>query len=155
MTTPDDKATKPVQLQDARVMQRMGLPLNTPVETRTFSKDYSKHWLAMMDAHGKFMTAMFVYCSSDQSPSRWHQVKRKLHMLDQKVIRAIDTLEQLGEAGLGSEQEQHEYALLRMFVVERALPFLSYWNDAIEAVEAGGSLTITASDIPRWTEQQP
>jgi hypothetical protein len=31
------------RLEDARALKRMGVPLNTPIEDRTFSEEYSEH----------------------------------------------------------------------------------------------------------------
>lgn len=42
---------------------------------------------------------------------------------------------------------------LGAFIAERALPFIEFWADAVDVVEAGGTLTITASDIPRWVDE--
>jgi hypothetical protein len=34
---------KITELKDARVLKRMGAPLNTPIEDREFSRDYTEH----------------------------------------------------------------------------------------------------------------
>ena len=39
---------KITNLEDARALQRMGYPLDTPVEYREFSKEYTRHWVALM-----------------------------------------------------------------------------------------------------------
>jgi DNA invertase Pin-like site-specific DNA recombinase len=50
--------TEPTTLENARVFKRMKMPLNTPVENRTFSPEYTRHWVLLMDAHGGFMLAL-------------------------------------------------------------------------------------------------
>jgi hypothetical protein len=36
----------------------------------------------------------------------------------------------------------------------RAIPFVEYWQNAIEAVDAGTPLTIRPGDIPKWTDDE-
>ena len=38
--------------------------------------------------------------------------------------------------------------LLAWFITERAIPFIGFWEDAIDEVETGGSLTIAPGDVP-------
>ena len=52
-----------------------------------------------------------------------------------------------------SEQDANEYVRLGAFIAERALPFIEFWADAVDVVEASGTLTITASDIPRRVDE--
>ena len=144
----------PSRLEDARLLKRAGLPLATPVEHREFSQAYTKQWVALMDAHSAFMAALLEYCNGDQSPARWQQVARRLVALHNATARAVDFVEALN-GRLASGQDQHEYALLLTSIVERALPFIDYWADVIDAVEAGASLAIRPGDIPRWIDEEP
>ena len=153
---------KITRLEDARALKELNAPLNTPVEDRTFSEDYSRHWLALMDAQTEFMLAMHEYShgARAQSPGKWKLVRRKLAALDKAAARCVDFL--VGLSGnvpdgaklvFKTEQDQHEYALLGWFLAERAVPFIGYWREAIDAVEAGSTLTIAPGDIPRWTDE--
>lgn len=79
---------------------------------------------------------------------------------DKAAVRCLDFVAELGgnvpvgaEPVFKSEQDVHEYVLLGAFIAERALPFIEFWADAVDVVEAGGTLTITASDIPRWVDE--
>jgi hypothetical protein len=59
--TMTDNITK---LEHTRVLKQIGWPLDTPVEERAFSLDYSRHWFALMDASDKFMAAVGEYAGS-------------------------------------------------------------------------------------------
>jgi hypothetical protein len=52
-------------------MQRMGMPLDTPVEHRKFSAEYSRHWVALMNAHLKFMRCVFKHSRSPTPMRKW------------------------------------------------------------------------------------
>ena len=87
----------PTRLDDARALKRMNIPLNTPVEHRTFSKAYSKHWFALMNAHTEFMLAMREYCDdADPRPGKWKLVRRRFVALDKAVVRCFDFVAELG-----------------------------------------------------------
>jgi hypothetical protein len=51
-----------------------------------------------------------------------------------------------------SEQDGHECLLLSRFLTERAIPFVEFWEGAIDAVDAGATLTIEPGDIPLWMD---
>ncbi len=36
------------KLEHARAFKQMKMPLNTPVEQRTFSANYTRHWVRLM-----------------------------------------------------------------------------------------------------------
>ena len=61
---------KVTNLEDARAMQRMGMPLDTPVEHRMFSAEYTRYWVKLMNAHLKFMRTMGKY-SKSLTPAMW------------------------------------------------------------------------------------
>ena len=142
---------KPVtRLEHARHLKQAGLPLNTPVEDRTFSAAYSKHWLPLMDAHAAFMRAIGEF-SDTQAPGKLTLAKRRLAALDAATARCVDFMSELDTSD--AEQDMHEAALLQFFITERALPFLEFWENAVAAVDAGTALTINLADIPRWTDE--
>jgi hypothetical protein len=49
-----------------------------------------------------------------------------------------------------NEQDEQEHAILSHFLTERTAPFIQFWRDAIDAVDAGASLAIKPGDIPPW-----
>ena len=108
---------KPVtRLEHARHLKQAGLPLNTPVEDRTFSAAYSKHWLPLMDAHAAFMRAIGEF-SDTQAPGKWTLAKRRLAALDAATARCVDFMSELDTSD--AEQDMHEAALLQFFITER------------------------------------
>jgi hypothetical protein len=110
---------------------------------------------------GSRSPAVREYCDdADPRPGKWKLVRRRFVALDKAVIRCFDFVAELGgkvpvgaEPVFKSEQDAHEYVRLGAFIAERALPFIEFWADAVDVVEASGTLTITASDIPRWVDE--
>jgi hypothetical protein len=126
-------------LKDARAMRRMGLPLDTPVEHRVFSKEYSHHWFALMDAHYKFMDIMYEFVDAS-TPAMLKRVRRRFD----KLVALVKTSPRFEDAT--------ERAILATFKQKHALPFLEYWTDALDAIADGTGLTIYPGDIPTWVE---
>jgi hypothetical protein len=132
------------RLEDARTLKQMHMPLNMPVEERTFSPGYSKHWADLMNAHGAFVIALNEYVDGARavSPGKWRLVKRRLMALDRAAVRCAEFA--------GSQQDEPERALMAFFLQGRAAPFIQYWAEAIDAVDDGASLTIRPGDVPKW-----
>jgi hypothetical protein len=130
---------KITNLEDARAMQRMGMPLDTPVEHRMFSAEYTRHWVKLMNAHLKFMRTMGKY-SKSLTPAMWG-----------KMGRRFDELITLVKMSPPFEDDT-EQAILEMWKQGYAFPFLGYWAGALDAVEDGAELTIRPGDIPMWVE---
>ena len=138
------------KLENARVLKQMGAPLDTPVEERVCSLDYSRHWFALMDARDKFMVAVGEYAGSSPragSPCKWRLVRRRHTALDKAARRCVDLL--------GRLQDVNERAILKSFLDQRAGPFIRFWADAIDAVDGGTPLTIRPGDIPPWEGDLP
>ncbi len=137
---------KPTNLEDARALKRMGVALNTPVEKREFSAAYSKHWFKLMDAHAAFMVAAYGDIST---PRAWRHLCRHLRRLDRAAVRCLD----YAKADAAEGQDRDEHALMGWFVIERAVPFITYWDEALAAAEDGAELAIRPGDVPRWTDE--
>jgi hypothetical protein len=135
----------------------MGVPLNTPVERREFSRAYTKHWMALMNAHGKFMGAVVEYSESGRL-GKYRLVKRRWNALNEAVETcAVFALKLGGNASppvFKSQQDEHENLLLRFFLTKRAAPFVEYWAEVIDAAEAGAEVTIDPGDIPLWFDPE-
>jgi hypothetical protein len=105
-------------LKDAKALKKMGAPLNTPVEHREFSKEYSKHWFALMKAYDQFMLAVGEYADDDSplagTPGMWRLLRGRLRVLDRTAKRCSDAAPKL--------HDENERALLGFFLSERALP---------------------------------
>jgi hypothetical protein len=56
------------KLEHARAFKQMQMPLNTPVEQRTFSAEYTRHWFHLMAVHYEFMQAVNEYTTGTR---RW------------------------------------------------------------------------------------
>ena len=57
------------KLEHARAFKQMNIPLNTPVEERIFSAEYTRHWVHLMSAQDEFMQAVNVKNNrSDECP---------------------------------------------------------------------------------------
>ena len=158
----DDDTTSIVRLQDARALKQLCLLHSTPVNDQQCSEAYSRHWLALMNAHMEFMNAV-CECSDAEpdavSPCLW-QAGRRLEALQKAAGHCVDFVAELGgdvpagaEPVFKSDQDATEYVLLRWFVAERAIPFIDFWANAFIAIADGSGLTIRPEDIPPWTDE--
>jgi hypothetical protein len=155
-----DKVT---DIDAARILKKMGVPLNLPIERKTFSEAYTKHWFALLDAHSKFTSAVGELADGPRAGSlgKLRLVKRRFAGLC-KEMQICDAF--IGELSgvtreapgadpvFKTEQDANECALLSSFLTDRATPFAKFWEAAIEAVDAGDTLTIEPGDIPTWLD---
>jgi hypothetical protein len=150
-----------IKLEHARALKAMHLPLNTPVEEGKFSLEYSEHWFDLMDAHGAFVSAVDEYTAGPRAGTRgkWRLMRRRLAALDAVAIECLAFVRKLGGNAkplvFKSEQDEQEGGLLRFFLRERVAPFIQYWVEAINAVDAGAELRIESGDIPPWLDDDP
>jgi hypothetical protein len=140
------KPPKVTKLEDAKAMRRMGVPLNTEVEERTFSDEYSTHWIKLMNAQGAFMAAFHRFAAEDNTPRQWRNVKRAFKVLSREI-------EQCG-AYVGEEPDPLQAAILAGFLADRAAPFMAYFQDVIVRIDAHHPVTLRAEDIPPWVEEE-
>jgi hypothetical protein len=160
----DDNDSKTItNLDDARILKRVGAPLNMRVEHLNFSEAYSRHWFALMNAQAKFQSAMFRFLLDDEKrPAKWWSARRRFIALEMEVDRTVEFWAvELGgnqpyEAApaFKSEQDAREYHLLHYFISERVWPYLDFWRDAIDEAEAGNVPTFKLSDIPPWVDDE-
>ena len=130
---------KITNLEDARAMQRMGMPLDTPVEHRWFSAEYTRHWIKLMNAHHKFMRTMGKY-SESLTPAMWNKMCRRFD----ELITLVQTSPPF--------KDDNEQAIHEAWKQGYAAPFLKFWAGAFDAAEDGAVLKISSSDIPMWVE---
>src|SRR5437016_13926954 len=90
--------TKITSIGDARALKAANLPLNLPVEHRPFSREYTRHWVRLMDAHGAFVRAINDYVAGPRagSPGKWKLVRRRLTALDAAAGECVALLSKLG-----------------------------------------------------------
>ena len=131
-----------INIHDAKAFKRMGMPLNTPVETRYFSEAYSRQWFGLDKVRDAFMFALYDY---DGETVKWKRIKKRFDGLIKAVNRC--------NACIGKLEDPNEQMILHAILEQRAVPFLQYWEDALDAIDNGATLTITPADWPRWTEE--
>jgi hypothetical protein len=78
-------------LDDARQLERAGLPIDLPLTHREFSRAYSAHWFDLMNAHAHFAVAVHEFSDGARqgSPGKWKLVKRRLAGLS-KAMQSCD-----------------------------------------------------------------
>ena len=147
---------KPTRLKDARVSKRMGVPLNSPVEDRTFSKEHETHCKKLMKAHYNFIKAIYDFVDGKEEAAlslrQQLLLLRKFKVL-RREVRRCDTFVTKRMDGDPADQKTKEVQVMDYFVRERAIPFINYWEDAFHAAEHGG-MTIKPDDIPKWTDDE-
>lgn len=150
MTTPPTVTT----LADARELKAAGLPPNIPLEHREFSREYTKHWFGLHRAQSNFVTAVKEYSDGARagSPGKWQLLKRRLASLC-KAMQDCDAF--IGKVSGGSiESPAIEAQIMAGFLVDRAMPFAAFWEEAVAAVDGGTPLTINFDDIPPWIDAE-
>ena len=151
----------PTRLDDARALKRMNIPLNTPVEPSDLQQGIQQALVCADEcAHRVHAGHARILMMPILAPANGSWFGAGLLRSDKAAVRCFDFVAELGgnvpvgaEPVFKSEQDAHEYVRLGAFIAERALPFIEFWADAVDVVEASGTLTITASDIPRWVDE--
>jgi hypothetical protein len=143
------------KLDDARDLKRAGLPVGLPIVRKEFTREYSEHWIPLMNAHAHFMIAMRKY-SEEPKPtiSKWRKVKRALGLISKQMDKCDAFVGKRVGNIEASEQGRIECQLMAGFLVDHALPFVDYWRGVIDAVDAGTGLVIRPGDIPKWTDEE-
>jgi hypothetical protein len=141
--------------QDAKALKKMGAALNTPVVHREFSREFSRRWNSLVDAQVRFLNAVFKYAGrQNASVYKRQQVSRRLDEITNAIRRSEAFVSRLGDANR-SDQDRHEQDILTSFLIERAVPFVEFWREAIEGLDNGVSLEIKPKDIPVWFDEVP
>jgi hypothetical protein len=132
------------RIEDARALKRMGMPANMPVKQMEFSSEYTRLWLDLMRGYERFAKALLRYID-DNSPGKWRQIKRRLADLKVTILGCVGPVRQLDEP---------EQTLLKIFLAERAGPFVDYWDGVAAAIDDGNSVPIDKDDIPKWIDTE-
>jgi hypothetical protein len=134
----------------------IGVPCNTPVVHREFSREFSRHWRSLVDAQVRFLNAVYEYAADGQNASvrKRQQVGRRLDDITKAIRRSDAFAGSLGDANR-SDQDRHEQDILTSFLIQRAVPFVEFWREAIEALDDGVPLEIKPKDIPVWFDEVP
>jgi hypothetical protein len=141
-------------IQDAKAMKRMSA--DTPVVHREFSLAFEKCWDGLVYAQLRFLNAVFGHPAYRQNASdrKRRQVGRRVDDIT-KAIRCCDALVGKLSGANRSNQDRHERDILASFLIQRAIPFVEFWQEAIAAVDDGASLQIKPRDIPTWFDEIP
>jgi hypothetical protein len=158
MTVPPLTVTN---LTDARELKAVGLPPNLPLVHKTFSLEYSERWFLLQRAYANFLMAINEYSDGARAGSsgKWQLVKRRIDAL-RGAMQECDGL--IGRLNGGdpkspvynSDQDRDEASIMAKFLVDRAMPFVAFWEKAIETVDGGTPLTINWADIPIWIDRK-
>jgi hypothetical protein len=146
-------ATNPItRLADTRVLKKMGMPVNMPVERKFFSEDYSSHWLGLQNAHCRFMIAVHEHGNGPRAESlgKWRLIERRFARLRKEMLRC-ETF--IGKPVAG-EQSEMEAQILASLITEQAMPFVEFWQRTFDAIAEDGMVTIEPSDIPAWLDNE-
>ncbi|UPK33131.1 hypothetical protein IVB18_33610 [Bradyrhizobium sp. 186] len=87
-----------IKLEDARLLKPMKMALNIPIEQRTFSAEYSRHWVRLMDAQSAFIQAVDKYTTGRRAGllSTWKLMRRKLDAFAQQFSHCATFCETIG-----------------------------------------------------------
>jgi len=143
VTNGENKVTV-TRIEEARDMKAMGWPLDTPVVDGVMSKGTTMHFKAIVKAHAAFENARneYVFGPRAESVGKWKLLRRRLVDLDQISAKAGDfALAQRGG-------DDHSVEVIAQIVI-RIAEFIRFWHEAIEIVEGGEPLKISAGDVPK------
>jgi hypothetical protein len=132
----------PIDIEDAKAMKRMGLPLNTPIEHRVFQHETSKQFIRLWDDLAAFCLKMFDY-NADPSEKSFKAWTRVLDKMDRHAEAALKYA-----AGLKGGDHEAEGSLLYAFLSQRVVPFMEGWDEIFEAVESGEEVEI--APVSQW-----
>jgi hypothetical protein len=131
---------KPTRLEDERVLKRMGVLLNSPVEDRTFSKEYETHWKKQLKAHYNFMKAIYDFIDGNEEAAlslRQQLILLRKFKVLRREVRRCGTFITKRMDGDPADQKTQQVQVMDYFVRERAIPFINYWEDVFHAAEHG------------------
>ena len=132
--------------QDAKALNKMGAPLNSPVVHREFSLAFDKCENRLVYAQLRFLNTVFRYARGKRSVYKRRQVGRRLDDIREAIRRSDAFADRLGDTNRSD---------LKTFLSEQAVPFVEFWHKAIEALDNGVPLEINARDIPIWFDKVP
>jgi hypothetical protein len=134
-----------VNIEDAKVLKRMGLPLNMPVQHRQFAREGTKHYTALWSDLTAFCNAMYDYRdnSTEKNFKGWKRVLGKMRRRAKELLAHADRLE-----------DRHEAACLHAFIERKVAPFYDGWCEVFEALESGEPVTIRPINEWEWNPLQ-
>jgi hypothetical protein len=147
-----------VNLDDMRALREMGLPPDTPVETRTFTAEFSKRWQALHQARDDFEEIVMALWNSkrtrESADNLFDLFSRKLRALHKEMTRcSYYVRERTNDANNSPDDSQpsHEAQLMGNVLVEQAMPYLEYWYAKEFGAIMDGQIALSAEELPTWT----
>ena len=136
-------------LRDAKARKKPGAH-------REFSHEFHKHWDRLVYAQVGLLNAIFQYAAvgTNASIRKRRKVGHRIDDLTYAICRSDAFAARFADAS-GSEQRKYEQGILASFLIQRAVPFVEFWQEAIEALDRGVSLEIKPRDIPIWFDEVP
>jgi hypothetical protein len=140
---------KVTRSRDAKALNEMCASLNTAVVHDKFGLKLSELCDALVIAQLRFLRAAFKYVQEGQNASvrKRRLVGSRLNEIA-KVIHRCDAF--VGKPANRSDQDEHERDIVVRFLIQRAIPFVEFWQETIEAIAQGASPEIKWRDIPVW-----
>jgi hypothetical protein len=142
--------------QDTHTEDPIGAPLNAPVVRWDFSRNFTRHWDGLVYAQVRLLNAVYDYAAVRQKAC---VRKRRTvgHRLDdiRRSVRWSEAFARSLDKASRSDQDRCEREILARFLKKRAVPFVEFWQEAIEALDHGISLEIKPADIPIWRHVVP
>jgi hypothetical protein len=119
-----------------------------------FSLEFIEHWNRLVYAQIRFLNAIFE-CADDWKRASVRKRQHVGYRLGEitKAIRRSDAFEGTVDNAHGPENDRSEHDILKSFLLLHAVPFVEFWQEAIEALDNGTSLKIKPRDIPIWFDE--
>jgi hypothetical protein len=79
-------------IEDAKAFKRMGLPLTTPAEHRTFAKTSTEQWVMLWNDLGEFSDCLYAFIERKVAPFHdgWYDVFEALADGEPVTIQPIN-----------------------------------------------------------------
>ena len=124
------------QLDDAKALRAMGVPLHTPLEDCELSRSAEKKIAAVFKATRAFGNAVPLWAQK-QTGQRYAAVFRAWNKLDRALARA-------------KPEDEEPEAVAVALLTEPCRLVCAQWDDIFSGLESGEPLTITTGEGAPW-----
>jgi hypothetical protein len=131
------------KIDNARALKAMGMPLNLPVEERTFAPKGTKLWVAVVKAGREFLGQTFKY-GKDPSPRHYKAWQLAFRRLQRSAV-ALDGY----ITKLAATNEMEAIGLAAF--LEPVAPFIEEYAEIFDALENGHEIELKLT-VPSWME---
>jgi hypothetical protein len=148
----EDSEPNVMDIADARFFKSVGLPLDKPIERKFFSEEYSRHWAGLMVAQIEMEDAL-SRCSGATTPIGWRKFKGRLRALQTEVLSCATFARRLWDDA-ATDDAREECTIMAHFLMERAVPYVTWWEKWVLAVEQTGEGGVPVEEIPPWIDSE-